>query len=90
MDIEHTPLPGIGSRHCFSTAEGRRVGVVTRHADGRRYLVHDDGRDPDSTCSVALTRAEAIVLAGLLGIVDLVDVTEGRNDRDAPPSCTHV
>ncbi|MEH1017248.1 potassium transporter TrkA [Micromonospora sp. CPCC 206060] len=83
MEVERTPLPGIGMRHCFTTENGRRVGVVTHRASGRRDLVHDDGRDPDGTCSLALTRAEAIVLAGLLGIMDIVDVTEIRDQRDA-------
>ncbi|MFJ6194832.1 potassium transporter TrkA [Micromonospora sp. NPDC092111] len=89
MEVERTPLPGIGMRHCFTTADGRRVGVVTHRAGGRRDLVHDDGRDPDSTCSLTLTRAEAITLAGLLGIIDLVEVTDRRDQGDAghePPT----
>ncbi|MCX4472610.1 Ammonium/H(+) antiporter subunit AmhM [Micromonospora sp. MW-13] len=85
MEVEHTPLPGIGMRHCFTTERGRRVGVVTHHASGRRDLVHDDGSDPDSSCSLTLTRAEAIALAGLLGILDIVDVTDGPDHRIPDP-----
>ncbi|MFF3868237.1 potassium transporter TrkA [Micromonospora sp. NPDC001898] len=89
MEVERTPLPGIGLRHCFTTEHGRRVGVVTHHVGGRRDLVHDDGRDPDSACSLTLTRAEAIALAGLLGILDIVDVAAGPARRGAdqePPT----
>jgi TrkA domain protein len=74
MDVELTPLPGIGMRHTFTTAGGRRVGVVTHYAGGRRELIHDTGDDPDATCSLPLTRSEAIALAGLLGILDVIDV----------------
>ncbi|MFI6230925.1 potassium transporter TrkA [Micromonospora echinospora] len=74
MDLESTPLPGIGLRHEFVTEEGRRIGVVVRHVGGRRDLVHDDGVDPDSACSLTLTRAEAIALARLLGVLDVVEV----------------
>ncbi|OZV80555.1 potassium transporter TrkA [Micromonospora echinospora] len=73
MDLESTPLPGIGLRHSFVTEEGRRIGVVVHHVGGRRDLVHDDGVDPDSACSLALTRAEAIALARLLGVLDVVE-----------------
>ncbi|MEU4565104.1 potassium transporter TrkA [Micromonospora sp. NPDC023956] len=72
MDLELTPLPGIGLCHSFTTEEGRRVGVVVHHVGGRRDLVHDDGVDPDSACTLALTRTEAIALARLLGVLDLV------------------
>ncbi|WP_405096058.1 potassium transporter TrkA [Micromonospora sp. NBC_01412] len=87
MEVERTSLPGIGLRHCFTTERGRRVGVVTHHAGGHRDLVHDDGRDPDSTCSLTLTRSEALALAGLLGILDIVDVAgcPDRGDADHEP-----
>ncbi|MET8349092.1 MULTISPECIES: potassium transporter TrkA [unclassified Micromonospora] len=76
MNVELTPLPGIGLRRMFTTAEGRRVGVVTHHSSGRRDLVYESHDDPDATCSLTLTRSEAIALAGLLGILDVVDVAE--------------
>ncbi|MEU7932385.1 potassium transporter TrkA [Micromonospora echinofusca] len=75
MDVELTPLPGIGTRRMFTTAAGLRVGVVTHHAGGRRELVHSDGEDPDATRSITLERDEAVVLAGLLGLLDALDVT---------------
>lgn len=72
MQIEVVPLPGIGLRHTFTTEQGRRVGVVTYHAGGVRRLVHDDPTDPDRSCDLRLTRAEALALANLLGVLDVV------------------
>ncbi|MEV4708822.1 potassium transporter TrkA [Actinoplanes sp. NPDC049316] len=74
MNVECTPLPGIGTCRTFTTAAGYRVGVVTHHAGGRRELVHGPGDDPDAGCSLTLNRAEAVALAGLLGILDVIDV----------------
>jgi TrkA domain protein len=74
MDVECTSLPGIGTCRTFTSAAGFRVGVITHYAGGRRDLVHGIGDDPDASCSLALTRAEAIALAGLLGILDVIDV----------------
>jgi TrkA domain protein len=81
MDVECTLLPGIGTCRTFTSAAGFRVGVITHYAGGRRELVHGIGDDPDASCSVALTRAEAIALAGLLDVID-VEVTGVRR----PPS----
>ncbi|MGS2615374.1 potassium transporter TrkA [Micromonospora sp. LZ34] len=72
MKIETVPLPGIGLRHTFTTEQGRRVGVVTHHTGGLRDLVHDDPTDPDRSCGLRLTRAEAHALASLLGVLDIV------------------
>ena len=33
--VEQTPIPGVGVRYDFATAEGRRLGVVHRQ-DGRK------------------------------------------------------
>ncbi|MEU5943152.1 potassium transporter TrkA [Micromonospora sp. NPDC047548] len=88
MDVELTPLPGIGMRGMFTTDAGRRVGVVTHYAGGRRELVYDAGDDPDATCSLALTRSEAYALARLLGILDVLDVTGtevGDSGATSPP-----
>ncbi|MCX4390505.1 potassium transporter TrkA [Micromonospora peucetia] len=74
MDVELTPLPGIGFRRMFTTDAGLRIGVVTHYAGGRRELVYHDGDDPDATRSITLRRDEAVVLAGLLGLLDVFDV----------------
>ncbi|MET8307755.1 potassium transporter TrkA [Micromonospora sp. NPDC005173] len=72
MDIERTTLPGIGVRHTFTTAQGRRIGIVEYRAGDRRDVIHDDPDDPDWMVSLRLTRVEAIALANLLGFPDLV------------------
>ncbi|MFE9692991.1 potassium transporter TrkA [Micromonospora sp. NPDC005806] len=81
MQIERTPLPGIGVRHTFTTAQGRRIGVVAYRGQDRRDVFHDDPNDPDGTCDLRLTRSEAVALARLLGLVDVLEVVAG----DGPP-----
>jgi K+:H+ antiporter subunit KhtT len=73
VEIERTALPGIGLRHVFTTARGRRIGVIS-HRDGRRDLIVFDPHDPD-TCVLteALTVAEAGALAELLGTARIVE-----------------
>ena len=71
--VEETPLPGIGLRHDFVTAAGRRVGVVS-HRDGRRELVIYDARDPDAcVAQVRLTDEEADALAEILGATRVIE-----------------
>ncbi|MGY1619894.1 cation:proton antiporter regulatory subunit [Geodermatophilus sp. SYSU D00691] len=67
MEIEETRLPGIGLRHDFVTAQGRRIGVLSQRNGARQVAVYDRF-DPDA-CSDAidLTPDEAEVLAELLG-----------------------
>ncbi|MFU8873995.1 potassium transporter TrkA [Micromonospora sp. SL4-19] len=74
MRIEHTPLPGIGVRRTFTTAQGHRVGVVEYRGVDRRDVIYEDPDDPDKTCGLRLTRSEAAALAGLLGLIDVVPV----------------
>jgi TrkA domain protein len=73
VDVERTALPGIGLRHVFTTARGRRIGTIS-HRDGRRDLLVYDRRDPD-TCvlTVPLTVEEANALAELLGTARIVE-----------------
>ncbi|MDG6106962.1 potassium transporter TrkA [Dactylosporangium aurantiacum] len=77
MEIERTALPGIGTCRAFTTAAGHRVAVVAQHAGGRRELIHG----PDGRSRLTLTREEAIVLAGLLGVFDVT----GDADPSARP-----
>ncbi|NJC69399.1 cation:proton antiporter regulatory subunit [Planosporangium thailandense] len=73
MDVERTPLPGIGLQHVFTTERDRRIGVVS-HRDGRRHLVIYRRDDPDSASeAVALTAEEANGLAELLGAARIVE-----------------
>ncbi len=72
MNVERTALPAIGVRSVFTTAEDRQVGVVSHHT-GRRDLLIYRTDDLDAALSVSLTRQEAVTLARLLGVVDIVD-----------------
>jgi TrkA domain protein len=67
MDVNETPLPGVGLRYDFTTRSGRRIGVVS-HRSGRRDLLLYDRKDPD-TCQevVQLNDEEADTLAEILG-----------------------
>ncbi|WP_179118166.1 cation:proton antiporter regulatory subunit [Saccharothrix sp. ALI-22-I] len=72
MNVEVTPLPGIGTRQDFMIRAGRRIGVIT-HRDGKFELIVSSLDDPDDCmASIALTPAEASTLAGLLGAPNLV------------------
>jgi TrkA domain protein len=82
MDVERTPLPGIGLRHVFTTRRGRRLGVIS-HRNGRKDLLVYDVDDPD-TCSapVALASEEAETLAGLLEGESRIVERETALDRE--------
>ncbi|MEQ4301025.1 potassium transporter TrkA [Plantactinospora sp. B6F1] len=84
MDIERTTLPGIGTQHTFTTAQGRRIGIVEYHGDDRRDIVHDDPDDPDRMVGLVLTRAEAVALATLLGFPEMVAATTRSANPAAP------
>ncbi|RKT53536.1 cation:proton antiporter regulatory subunit [Saccharothrix australiensis] len=72
MNVEVTPLPGIGTRQDFMIRAGRRIGVIT-HRDGKFELIVSRKDDPDDcSASIALSPAEAGTLAGLLGAPQLV------------------
>lgn len=81
MNVEVTPLPGIGVRKDFATRNGRRVGVVTRR-DGHVELIVSKADDPDAClASLPLTNDEAGALANLLGAPQLVaQLTEEHRD----------
>ncbi|MBP2412525.1 TrkA domain protein [Arthrobacter stackebrandtii] len=72
MNIEETPLPGIGVRRELRLATGRRVGVVT-HRDGHTELILSRVDDPDAcAASIPLSADEASTLGQLLGSAQLV------------------
>ncbi|MCA1008031.1 MULTISPECIES: cation:proton antiporter regulatory subunit [Rhodococcus] len=83
MNVEVTPLPGIGVRKDFALATGRRIGVVT-HRDGRTDLIVSKLDDPDACmASIPLESEEASVLANLLGAPQLVAQLREEH-RDLP------
>ena len=66
-DVSETPLPGVGVRHDFTTADGERVAVLT-HRSGRRELAVYDRDDPDACTSLLrLDADDSHTLADLLG-----------------------
>jgi TrkA domain protein len=80
VNVEVTPLPGIGTRQDFVSRTGRRIGVIT-YRDGRLELIVSREDDPDAcTASIPLTVDEAGALANLLGAPQLVAQLRKEND----------
>ncbi len=81
MDVNVTPLPGLGTRQDFTTRAGRRVGVIS-YRDGRLELIASGPDDPDRiAASVGLTAEETSTLANLLGAPQLVaQLTEQQRE----------
>lgn len=79
VNVEVTPLPGIGVRQDFQTRGGRRIGVIT-YRDGRSELVVYRLDDPDAcSASIPLSPEEASTLGSLLGAPHLVEQIRGQN-----------
>ncbi|WP_330229998.1 potassium transporter TrkA [Nocardia sp. NBC_00508] len=73
MNVEVTPLPGIGVRKEFPLANARRrIGVID-HRDGTMDLIVSKVDNPDETEQIPLSAKEAAVLANLLGAPQLVE-----------------
>jgi TrkA domain protein len=88
VNVEVTPLPGIGVRQDFRTRAGRRVGVIT-YRDGHAELLVYRLDDPDAcSASIPLSGEEAATLASLLGAPHLVEQISGQN-RDLVGIETH-
>ncbi|GAB1511164.1 cation:proton antiporter regulatory subunit [Actinophytocola sp. KF-1] len=88
VNVEVTPLPGIGTRQDFLSRGGRRIGVIT-YRDGRSELIVSRVDDPDTcTASIPLTPDEAGTLASLLGAPQLVaqlqDELDGVHTKQLP------
>ncbi|MFE3445936.1 cation:proton antiporter regulatory subunit [Nocardia sp. NPDC059180] len=83
MNVDVTPLPGIGVRKDFQlTGVRRRIGVID-HKDGSIDLIFTKVGDPDTTVQIPLSEAEAGVLANLLGAPQLVaQLREEHRDMD--------
>jgi TrkA domain protein len=83
VNVEVTPLPGIGVRKDFALRNGRRIGVVT-HRDGKIDLIVSKSDDPDACLAeLPLTADEAGALANLLGAPQLVAQLREEH-RDLP------
>ena len=80
VNVDVTPLPGIGTRQDFVSRSGRRIGVIT-YRDGRLELIVSREDDPDAcTASIQLTVDEAGALANLLGAPQLVAQLRKENN----------
>jgi TrkA domain protein len=83
VNVEVTPLPGIGVRKDFALRNGRRVGVIS-HRDGKIELILSAEDDPDSCMAeIPLSYDEAGALANLLGAPQLV-AQLAEEHRDLP------
>ena len=83
MNVEVTPLPGIGVRKDFALRSGRRIGVISLR-DGSLELIVSKADDPDaSLAEVPLNYDEAGTLANLLGAPQLV-AQLAEEQRDLP------
>jgi TrkA domain protein len=83
VNVEVTPLPGIGVRKDFALRSGRRIGVVS-HRDGRVDLIVSKEDDPDaSIAELPLSAEEAGALANLLGAPQLIGQL-AEEHRDFP------
>lgn len=72
MNVEETPLPGIGVRKEIVTESGRRIGIVSQR-DGQTELMISRQDDPDAAlASIPLTTEEAATLGNLFGAPRLV------------------
>ena len=68
MELQQTPLPGVGVRYDFCTADSRQVGLVL-YRSGTAELVVYAQDDPDSVAeSVVLQVEERHALAELLAV----------------------
>jgi TrkA domain protein len=67
VDVSEVLLPGMGLRYEFTSAEGRRIGIVARR-EGDFEVVTYDRADPDrSRLLLMLTAEEADTVAAILG-----------------------
>jgi hypothetical protein len=100
VEVEETRLPGIGLRHDFVTALGRRVGVVSQRNGVRHVVLYDEEDDDACAATVELTADESEILAELLGAPRITErfarlresleglATEACPSPPAPPSPT--
>jgi TrkA domain protein len=83
VNVEVTPLPGIGVRKDFRlTNSRRRIGVID-HRDGTMDLIVSKADHPDETEQIPLSGKEAALMANLLGAPQLV-AHLNEEQRDMP------
>ena len=80
MQVEQTPLPGVGIRYDFATAAGRQLGIVA-HRDGLVDLVVYAEDDPDLVSETVTLQPEERA-----ALVELLALPPGEDD---PVARTH-
>ena len=75
MEVEQTPLPGVGIRYDFATTAGRRLGLVI-HRDGRTEIIIYSQDDPDN-CSESVTLQPQECAALVWSVPDFIDTGLG-------------
>lgn len=65
--VEQTPLPGVGVRYDFATADGRRLGVIHHHGGRKEVYVGEAGSPEGATLCFNLEEDEVHTLVEILG-----------------------
>ncbi|UDY23319.1 cation:proton antiporter regulatory subunit [Nocardioides sp. Kera G14] len=73
MEVEETKLPGVGLRHDFVTASGRRIGVISTKSGSRHLSIYREDDEDAVKASIELDHEEASVLAELLGAPRVIE-----------------
>ena len=68
MELQQTPLPGVGVRYDFCTGGGRQVGLVVRRDGSAELLVYDEDDVDEVSESVVLQPQDRQALAELLAV----------------------
>ena len=66
MELQQTPLPGVGVRYDFCTEGGRQVGLVVHRDRSAELLVYDEDDADEVSESVVLQPQERQALGELL------------------------
>jgi TrkA domain protein len=67
VEIQETPLPGVGQKYTLRLGEGGRL-VIVLHHDGKRDLYHFPEDESEEPCDVyALSDDEARQIGAILG-----------------------
>lgn len=75
-EVRETRLPGVGVRHDFETASGRRIGVIVHHSGHRELLVYDEADADRCRENLRIDEAEAHALAEMLGATRVASSVE--------------
>lgn len=77
VELQQTPLPGVGVRYDFCTSDGRQVGLVAHRDGSAELLVYAKG-DVDAVSESVVLRAEE-----RQALADLLAVPPGERDAEA-------